>query len=277
MTSTAVAIPILSSSRTGSQTRAAVRAATRLVRLAPSTLLRFILWQVGDLARITRPAARSAWRSRCLRTWADACLRTANVRVHVRGVAPTPTPFLLVANHLSYLDILVLASLVDGRFVARHDIGSWPVIGQLVRAGGAILVERGRRGAAVAVSATVRAALEDGSGVILFPEGTSTDGRGILPFRSSLFEPAVSIDCPVHTAALRYSTPVGSPQAADAVSWHGDMPFASHVWGLFELPRIDVFVEFSADQVAGSDRKCMAAAAHDSVLALHASVTTEVA
>jgi len=252
------------------------RACARLARIATSSTLRYLVWLAGDLARANRPALRRAWRSRCVSSWAIAMTNAVGVRLHVSGPIPS-APFLLVSNHLSYLDIIVLLSLADGRFVARHDLGSWLFIGNLVRAGGTILVERERRADAAAAAAAMRDALDDGNGVVLFPEGTSTAGLHVLPFRSSLFEPAVQLGQPVLTVALRYATPEGSPSATDTVCWWGDMPFASHVWGMLMLPRIDAYVAFGAESVSGGDRKQLAAAAYESVVALHDSLAKEVA
>lgn len=254
---------------------AIARACVRLARLAGSSTLRYLVWLAGDLARANHPAARRAWRSRCVRSWAIAMANAVGVVRHVSGPIPS-APFLLVSNHLSYLDIIVLLSLTDGRFVARHDLGSWPFIGNLVRAGGTILVERERRADAAAAARAMRDALDDGNGVVLFPEGTSTAGHHVLPFRSSLFEPAVQLGQPVHTVALRYATPDGSPSATDTVCWWGDMPFASHVWGVLLLPRIDANVAFGAEPVSGGDRKQLAVSAHDSVVALHDALAGEV-
>lgn len=255
---------------------AVVRACIRLARLFASSTLRYLAWLAGDLARTSRPAARRAWRSRCVSSWATAIANAVGVRLHVSGPIPS-APFLLVSNHLSYLDIIVLLSLTDGRFVARHDLGSWPFIGLLVRAGGTILVERERRADAAAAARAMREALDEGNGVVLFPEGTSTAGHHVLPFRSSLFEPAVQLGQPVSTVALRYETPDGSPSATDSVCWWGDMPFASHVWGVLMLPRIDAHVAFGREPVSGGDRKRLAAAAHESVVALHDALGKEVA
>lgn len=268
MMSTAMTIPNDVPAGSGLRPFAISRACARLIRFVGSTVARYVVWLAGDVARAPHPLARRAWRSRCVRAWAARSLATLGVRMHVRGTAPEP-PFLLVSNHLGYLDILVLAALADGCFVARHDLDRWPLIGHLVRAGGTILVERERRADAAAAAATMRSAIGDGTGVILFPEGTSTSGAGVLPFRSSLFEPAIALGQPVHTAALTYRTPAGAPPAENAVCWWGTMPFVPHVWGLLMLPRIDAFVQFGRAPLAGSDRKGLAAAAHDAVLAMH--------
>lgn len=250
------------------------RACTRLAWLATSSTARYLVWLAGHLALAHRPASRRNWRSWCMRRWARAAVRAAGLHMHVRGPVPE-APFLLVANHLSYIDIIVLAALADGRFVARHDLGNWPLIGLLVRAGGTILVQRDRRADTVTASTSMRQAIEEGSGVILFPEGTSTSGQRVLPFRSSLFEPAIELRQAVHAAALYYTTPVGSPPAADAVCWWGDASFMPHLWHLLQLPRIDAYVAFGERAINGDDRKALCASAQDAVTSLHESLKSE--
>ncbi|MBK6425705.1 MAG: 1-acyl-sn-glycerol-3-phosphate acyltransferase [Blastocatellia bacterium] len=269
-------VPIHSGFMAGSATRAAdvTRACTRLAWLATSSTARYLVWLAGDVVLANRPATRRDWRAWCMRRWARAAVRAAGVQVHLRGPVPE-APFLLVANHLSYIDIIVLAALVDGRFVARHDLGNWPLIGRLVRAGGTILVQRDRRADTVTASTSMRQAIEEGSGVILFPEGTSTSGQRVLPFRSPLFEPAIELRQAVHTAALHYSTPVGSLPAADVVCWWGDASFMPHLWQLLQLPRIDAYVAFGECAINGGDRKALSASAHDAVASLHESLKSE--
>jgi len=251
------------------------RAAFRLIGMAAGSAARYLLWFAGDLARTARPEARRIWRAKCVRGWGRATARAAGVRLHVSGKAPA-APFLLVSNHLGYLDIIVLAAVADGRFVARHDLGDWPLIGRLVRAGGTILIRRDLRADTAAASAAMRAAFDEGSGVILFPEGTSSSGHDVLPFRTSLFEPAVALAMPVHTAALAYSTPEDTTAPGDSVCWWGDMKFAPHLWRLLQLGRIEAHVAFGDEPIVGSERKQLSAAAHDAVVSLHASLRAEV-
>lgn len=276
MMSTALSLPVTIGATFGSRTTGFARATVRIARLVSSAAVRFVVWKTGDLVTASRPAARRDWRTACVQRWAQAATKATGVRLHVQGTAPS-APFLLVSNHLGYLDILVLASLVKGRFVARHDIGNWPLIGRLVHAGGTILVQRDRRADAAAASASMRDALDEGSGIILFPEGTSTPGSHVLPFRSSLFEPAVELQQSVHAAALHYATPEHWPAASESVCWWGDMTFGPHLWTMLQLPWIDAFVGFDETPVIGSDRKQLSASAHERVVALHASLSKEVA
>ena len=186
------------------------------------------------------------------------------VRVTVEGLAPTGS-FFLVANHLSYLDIPVLLGRLNGRFLAKSEIASWPVLGLLARSTGTLFVDRSRKRDLTRVIAEVTALLERGPGAIVFPEATSTDGARVHPFKPSLFEVPARLGVDVSVAALRYATPDGSPSAWEAVCWWGDAEFAPHFWRLLALPRVHATVTFAPEKVTGgtaaapSDRKRMAA------------------
>src|SRR5437773_7774078 len=108
-----------------------------------------------------------------------------------------PLSGLLVCNHLSYLDIVVLSSIRPCIFVAKRDVRAWPLFGWLARAAGTIFVERNCRSAAAHEVARISSAIESGLLVVLFPEGTSSDGATVLPFKSSLLQAAISARCPI--------------------------------------------------------------------------------
>jgi 1-acyl-sn-glycerol-3-phosphate acyltransferase len=196
------------------------------------------------------------------------------MRVASSGRAPSP-PFLLVANHLSYVDVVLLMSRVEAVFVARADVAGWPVLGRLARAAGTIFVARERARDLPRAAARIERALRGGAGVVLFPEGTSTEGAEVLPFRPSLLSAAVSAGAPVAWAALTYATPRGTPSARRAVCWWGEMRFAGHFLRLLALPRFDARVVFGAGPVAGGDRKEIAARARRAVAATFVPVPIE--
>jgi 1-acyl-sn-glycerol-3-phosphate acyltransferase len=192
-----------------------------------------------------------------MRAWARSLVRIAGVEISVDGPVPRP-PFLLVANHLSYVDIIVLSSLVDCCYVSRGDVEHWPVVGWLCRSMRVIFVDRDRRRDVGRVSRVMAERLAEGEGVTFFPEGTSTAGDRIIPFKPSLFDCAVQTGVPVHYAALGYATGDGEPPAFLAVCWWGKMPFFSHFLSLLELRRVRARVAFGSDPVAGDDRKELA-------------------
>lgn len=234
-----------------------LRCALRLPVLLVATAALFSIWVLSrPLALVSTKLALRAHRA-LFRGWARAMARVLRLEIRVEGTPPAP-PFLLVTNHLGYVDVVTLASLVDARFLSRADVAHWPIVGVLARAMGTLFIDRARKSELPDVAGAIAAVLARGEGVVLFPEGTSSDGSDVLPFRASLFEVAVRSGVPVTTATLSYRTPAGSPPAATAVCWWGDMTFGKHFLELLALPAITVQVEFGARGLHGSDRKLLA-------------------
>jgi len=243
-----------------------LRAAARLLALAGWTG-GWYLWLLVRTAARGLPGRRTdPPQAGLFGSWARVARRILGLRLVVQGPPPRPA-FLLVANHLGYLDVVVLGSLLDGVFLAKSEVARWRVIGRFARAVGTLFVDRASaRDLPRAVSA-IEAALAGGSSVILFPEGTSSPGRTVLPFRSALLEGAARRRLPVHTASLRYATPPGSPPAAASVCWWGETMFMPHLWALLRLPRIDATVTFGAEPIADDDRKLLAHRLHGEIAA----------
>jgi len=177
-----------------------------------------------------------------------------------------PHSGLLVCNHLSYLDIFVLSGLRPCVFVAKRDVRSWPLFGWLARAAGTIFVERNCRSATATEVAKISSAIESGLLVVLFPEGTSSDGATVLPFKSSLLQAAVAARCPVATAAIDYDLADGS--VADEVCYWRDMTLVPHLLNLFGKKSIDSTVRFSPSRPRGDNRKTLACELRAEVAAL---------
>ena len=176
----------------------------------------------------------------------------------MEGRAPR-APFLLVSNHLGYVDIPVLAACVDAWFVAKMEIRSWPLVGVLCRSVGTVFIDRKLSPDVLRVNRLIEDVLADGYGVVLFPEGTSTQGFEVRRFRTSLLDHAARSGTPVHAAALTYRTPTGETPAHLSVCWWGDAPLFAHAQRLFELRRFDAIVRFSPEAVIAGDRKELAA------------------
>jgi 1-acyl-sn-glycerol-3-phosphate acyltransferase len=176
----------------------------------------------------------------------------------IQGTPPSKPPFILVTNHLSYVDVILLAGVVPGVFVAKREVRSWPVWGLFASAMRTIFVDRDRRRDSLRVAGVIDAALGQGEGVILFPEGTSTDGSRIQPLKPALLEVAARSGHPVHFARLSYRTPAGAPPAAHAVCWWGDMEFGPHFLELCRLPGFSATVAFGEDPIVDRDRKSLA-------------------
>lgn len=243
-------------SAAGSHLRAIVRIAgllaISLLAGAAGIVLRGLAKAVPDLARGSERTVT--------RVWARAAARVIGMRVRVHGAPPEP-PALLVANHLGYVDVIALWSVASGVFVAKAEVGGWPLVGPLGRILHTLFLDRGRKRDLLRVLAGMDQALASGRSVLFFAEGTSTRGDRVLPFKSSLFEAAVRARVEVACASLSYRTPEGAPPAELAVCWWGDMTFPDHVYALLRLPGFDADLRF-ADAGHGDERKALARRAH---------------
>lgn len=202
------------------------------------------------------------------------------LRVTQSGTPPEAgEPALVLSNHVSWLDIIVLGSLRPLSFVAKSEIAGWPVIGTLARLQRTVFIDRARRADTAAVNATVAQRLGRGDLIVLFAEGTTGDGTRLLPFRSSLVgaaRAAVAGEGParirLQPLALTYPRRNGLPLVRSQrpeVAWYGDMELAPHLAAFFDGGPIDVHVVWGAPIAveAGTDRKRATALAEASVRA----------
>ena len=236
---------------------AGLRATFRLLVIAKLTAIGYLAVVVGSLFTRPWPRRRARWRQLCFRRWSRALLAVMGARLETTGTAPA-APFFLVTNHLSYVDVLVLASLVDGVFIARSDAAGWPVVGALCRSVGTLFVDRRLKRDLPRVVAAIDRTLAAGQGVVLFPEGTSTRGEEVARFHPSLLEVAARARYPVSYASLGYATADGVAAAETAVCWWGDMELTPHLWGLLRLPGFRATVAFGDGRIQDDDRKRLA-------------------
>lgn len=234
-----------------------LRAGFRLLSIVSVTLAVFTVWWSGRLFVGSKSPRAHAWRRRAMRSWSRAMVAILGLRIESAGPIP-PAPCVLVSNHLGYVDIPVLACCADTVFVSKEEVRSWPLIGGAAAAIGTIFIDRKSRRSIPRVNEQIQAALEADDRVLFFPEGTSTDGTGLLPFKSSLLEPAAQSGYPVYCAAVRYSTVPGEPHASQSVCWWGDMEFTPHVLRLLRLSQIRAQVVFHPLPQLGAGRKVLA-------------------
>lgn len=234
-----------------------LRAGLRVPTVVLATVFFYSLFVAGSL--VVRPWQRTAirWRDAIFRTWARTVLRVLGVEVVVRGTPPAP-PFFLVSNHLSYLDIPVIASRLDAVFVAKSEIASWPFLGTLCRGMSTIFIDRESRRDLPRAMRLIDHHLGFGQGVVVFPEGTSTQGAGVQRFQPSLLEVAARNGRPVHHAALSYRSPERENPTHLAVCWWGGMGFTSHFLEMARLSRITASLTFGAEPIRERDRKRLA-------------------
>jgi 1-acyl-sn-glycerol-3-phosphate acyltransferase len=251
-----------------------VRVPLRLAAMVWTTCACYLALAGGRLLLFRDRRRADAWALAVFRRWARWLGRIAGMRVEIDG-APPSAPFLLVANHLSYVDILLLGGASGGVFVAKREIASWPVLGHLCRAVGTVFIDRGAKRDLVRAAEQVEDALADGRGVILFPEATTGDGTGLLAFRSSMLQSAAADGQPVHWAVLRYATPPTERPASRAVCWTGGAALVPHALALLAMPRFTARLSFGAEPVADGDRKRLAELLRGSMEARRAELAAE--
>ena len=186
------------------------------------------------------------------------------VQIKVHGKIPSGG--LIVANHVSYVDIVALSAVATCAFVSKKEVARWPIFGLYARCGATIFVDRERRGAVADVAEEMRGRLDAGVPLTLFPEGTSTGGSDVLPFRSSLFEPVAELGCPVTACALHYTLDGGS--VADEVAYWRDMTLAPHLLNLLGKTGVTLDIHFGPSSRRTGDRKTLARDLHAEVRAL---------
>jgi len=234
--------------------------------------VRFLVFIVGAILRrcVALALSRKARSRRAAAEWlqwtAEGCRKILALEPRIFG--PLPSRGLLVANHLSYLDIILLAALRPCVFVSKSEVRSWPIFGQCAALGGSIFVDRTKRADVRGVSEQMRAALAEDLLIVLFPEGTSSGGNRVLPFRSSLLEPAVELGCPVTAAAIGYRIEQGS--VSDEICYWRDMTLLPHLLNVWSKPVIHASLRCGVPRSRGGDRKSLAVELHDEVAALHA-------
>lgn len=183
--------------------------------------------------------------------WQGATL-VLGIQVTVRGAICPERPALFVANHASYLDIVVLGSLLPAAFVAKKEVGQWPGIGVLAKLGRTVFVDRRPRKSLDQRDEMMARLTDAAESLVLFPEGTSNDGNRVLPFKSALFSVAESRSTngralPVQPVSIAYTRLDGLPIGhawRPFYAWYGDMELAPHLWTVLGLGRLTVEVEF---------------------------------
>jgi lyso-ornithine lipid O-acyltransferase len=192
--------------------------------------------------------------------WSRRTLPRMGIRVEVTGTPPDAG--LIASNHLSYLDILVYSAIVPCAFIAKREIRAWPAVGWIATLACTIYVDRSRRSETHAIQPEIQSALTGGLRLFLFPEGTSSDGSRVLPFHSSLFQPAVDLQVPVSAASIEYSIPDGSGAEA---CYFGTMKLFPHLLNLLGKHSVIAKVNFSSGSFRFADRKQASIRMHEEV------------
>jgi 1-acyl-sn-glycerol-3-phosphate acyltransferase len=239
-----------------------------LGRLIPYLFLTLAAMPVQAIA----VAAGSRLADRIPRMYHGWVARILGLQVIVRGRPVSARPTLFVANHTSYFDIEVLGSVLEASFIAKADMANWPLFGWLAKLQRSVFIDRRPTNAANHAGEVARR-LAAGDNLVLFAEGTTSDGNRLLPFKSALFAVAEQASAerpltiqPVSVVATALDgMPLGR-SLRPVYAWYGDMPMASHLWQALTLGRITVVVEFHPAFVAqGLTRKQLAMRCEDEV------------
>ena len=200
-----------------------------------------------------------------IRLWARALLGHLAIKLIVIGEPPQGGPVLLAANHISWLDIVVMHAARHCRFVAKADVRHWPLIGTLAVGGGTLFIERESRRDAMRVVQHMAERLTAGDVLAIFPEGTTSNGVDLLPFHANLFQAAIAANVAVLPVALRFADAVSGAHSL-APCYIGDDSLLGSVWRTLCTPGIAAVVSFGEPQLAqGRDRRAWAAAVRTAV------------
>ena len=231
-----------------------------LWRVPACVLVTLAFAAMTPVARLFRRDAPGVARlgARVAGGWGWTMCAILGVERTIEGAIPQGPAFLVAANHVSYVDILLLGSIYPSLFVAKREIASWPLFGWVARGAGTIFVDRERPKDVIRAGREMTESLDAGVPLTIFPEGRSSAGATILPFMPSLLEPAAQAGIPCYAVAIRYETPGSPTPPASTVCWHDGSSFPAHFLRLTSLPRIVARVRFAEAPVRSADRKELA-------------------
>ena len=225
-----------------------IRACWRLLRMAAhvGVGLWMVTWRF--------PRLSSDQQGMHVQAWSVAMLRHLGIALQVRGQPPLTGPMLLVANHFSWLDIVVMHAARHCRFVSRSDVQAWPLVGTLATAAGTLYIQRSVRRDALRVVQQMTEALRARDVLAVFPEGTTGDGRTLLPFHANLLQAALAADAPVLPVGLRY-VDAASGVASDAPGYVGDYSLRQSLWRTVCAPPLLAVVHYGEPDTAQGRRR----------------------
>lgn len=216
-----------------------VRRLFRFALLLVHVVLGILLTAI--LAGILRRSADSPLYRKTARWWLGRIVRIVGGRVTVQGEPAAPGT-LLVSNHVSWLDIPLLGSCTTVNFLSKSEVRDWPVLGWLADKSGTLFIERGKRDGAKAAADVMVGCLHAAGRVVVFPEGTTTDGVNMKPFHARLFAAAVESNAPVQPVAIRYLDPQGQPHRL--VPYIDQQSLIDNLWGVLAEPWVGIEVHF---------------------------------
>lgn len=202
------------------------------------------------------PYSGKARRQKMIRRWSGKLLKILNISLSVSGTPPEGES-LLVANHISWLDIYLINTICPPRFVAKSEIRKWPVVGWLSEKTGVLFVEREKRSDACRVNQAISDAITAGDLVAVFPEGTTSDGQRVLSFRAPLLEPVLTANSNLHPVAIRYNKSNGNVNTE--VAYAGETSFGQSLWMILGQEAVHAEIIFAGEiESFGKNRKELA-------------------
>lgn len=218
------------------------------------------------LVALVFPLLAPARRDRAITAWSRRLLKMLGIDAR-SGTAPMiPGGALLVCNHVSWIDVFLIFTAQRVHFVSKSEVRGWPVAGWLAHRTGTLFIERSRRTDTTRVNAEMRTLMQGGAWVAVFPEGTTSDGRGLRHFLPSLLQPAVELGCPVVPAALRYRTPAG--EHSDAPAYIDHMSLWQSLAQIVDAPGLVAELQFGEPIPPTTHRRELAAQAEAAVARL---------
>lgn len=219
-----------------------------------------IYFRFPQLTPLQREARVQAWAMQLLRVW--------EIDLEVRGRPVVVGPALLVCNHISWLDILVIHATRHCRFVAKSELREWPLIGTLATGAGTLYIERENRKDALRMVKEMACALKDGDVLAVFPEGTTGDGIDLLPFHANLIQSAIEANAPIQTLALQF-VDATTHQISMAAKFVGDDTLVQSIWSTLNAQNLKAVVNFGELQTADArDRRAWAQALREDISGL---------
>jgi 1-acyl-sn-glycerol-3-phosphate acyltransferase len=226
-----------------------MRRMRRAVALAFALAMCIVRYWLDRLRGPMTLERRALW----LQGSARAILKVLDIRTQAEGEPPVSG--LVVSNHLSYLDIIIISAAMPCFFVSKIEVGGWPFFGKAARSGGTLFLDRSSRESADAVAEQMAERLKLPIPVLLFPEGTSTDGAQVLRFHSRLIDPATAVGAPIIAAAIRYVIDSGMEERE--LCWYGDEGFTTHLWKVLGVTGFAARLNFGQPRIY-SDRRVAA-------------------
>ncbi|WP_048441440.1 1-acyl-sn-glycerol-3-phosphate acyltransferase [Caenimonas sp. SL110] len=233
-------------------------------------LMRALVHGIAGLLTITLlfPRMSQVEREARVQAWSLEMLKVLGIKLEVHGGPPAGGPLLLVANHISWLDILVMHAARYCRFVSKADVKDWPLIGMLATGGGTIYIERASRRDAMRVVHRITESLKAGEVVAVFPEGTTSDGKTLLPFHANLIQAAISAQAPVQPVSLDYLD-AKTREISFGALYIDDDTLVGSLWRALTSPPITAVVNFGEPQTHdGRNRRAWAEDLRSAVNAL---------